>query len=152
MRQRYAISMMLGALSLMGCGAGSSGASGVNGSGNSGRKILFSATVGGSTDLYLMNPDGSGQTQVTTDGVGKVNPTLSHDGSKVAYLVRQGVTSIYKLMVQSVAGGSPQEVPVTLDIPGHVRFAPSGSELIVSSYQVIASGGGGTTRDRKSVV
>ncbi|WP_309722469.1 hypothetical protein [Armatimonas sp.] len=78
----------LALIPLMGCGSGSSPDPVQNGGGGGGRKLVYTATIAGSTDIYAMNPDGSGQVRVTTDGVEKSHLALSPDGSKVAYLVR----------------------------------------------------------------
>jgi TolB protein len=123
-------------LFLIGCGSGSSPDPNSNGGGGSDRKLVYTATVVGKKDIYLMKPDGSGQTRVTTDGTGGDFPALSPDGSRVAFL--RGTPP--QLLVASVAGGSPQEVPVTLDIPGPPRWAPNGNTLVISSYQASSSG------------
>jgi Tol biopolymer transport system component len=122
------------ALCNTGCGSGSSPDPNSNGGGGSGRKIAYSATVDGKKDIYLMNPDGSGQTRVTTDGTGGDFVALSPDGSRVAFL--RGT----RLFVASTAGGGPQEIPVTLDAPGAPRWVANGNGLVLSSNQRSSDG------------
>ena len=54
---------------------------GVNG------KIVFEAVPGGEQDseIYVMNPDGSGITRLTSNGVWDSDPCWSPDGSKIVY-------------------------------------------------------------------
>lgn len=50
-----------------------------------GRRILFTSTRGGDSDLYIMNADGSGQTRLTTLPGAENNPVFSPDGSKMIF-------------------------------------------------------------------
>src|SRR5882762_932530 len=51
-----------------------------------GRKIVFEITVAGFQQLFTMNPDGSGQTQITHDAANHDTPSWSPDGRKIAYV------------------------------------------------------------------
>ena len=55
-------------------------------SGN-GRRIVFESNrSGGEVQIYSMNSDGSDLTQLTADPEGAFNPTISPDGSHVAFI------------------------------------------------------------------
>ena len=43
-------------------------------------EIAFTSTRDGDEDIYVMNPDGSGQTRLTTDRAGDGAPAFSRDG------------------------------------------------------------------------
>jgi hypothetical protein len=51
-----------------------------------GNKVAYYSPVDGNNDIYVINADGTGQTQLTTyTDVGVTNPTWSPDGSKIAF-------------------------------------------------------------------
>ncbi len=49
------------------------------------KKIVFSGTVGGVTDLYVVDADGSNLTKLTNDIFGDLQPSWSPDGKKIAF-------------------------------------------------------------------
>ncbi|HRQ14011.1 MAG TPA: DNRLRE domain-containing protein [Promineifilum sp.] len=53
-------------------------------------KIVFSSTrLGSQQDIYVMNPDGSNQTRLTTASAHDVDPAWSPDGTKIAFASRR---------------------------------------------------------------
>ena len=48
-------------------------------------KIAFSAWSGGSTDIYTVNPDGTGLTRLTSDPARDDDPAWSADGRYIAF-------------------------------------------------------------------
>lgn len=71
--------------------------------------IVYSADTGGSYDVFSINPDGTGETQLTMLPGDEMHPTLSNDGTLLAYQHRQaGKWSIY---VQDIGqGGEPVQI------------------------------------------
>ncbi len=55
-----------------------------------GKKLVFEITVAGFEQLFTMNPDGSGQTQITHDAANHDSPSWSPDGSRIAYVSDKG--------------------------------------------------------------
>jgi TolB protein len=51
-----------------------------------GKKLVFEMTIAGIEQLFTMNVDGSGQTQVTHDNFNHETPAWSSDGKKIAYV------------------------------------------------------------------
>src|SRR5215212_1117799 len=94
-------------------------------------KIAFySAPDGDTFDIYTMNPDGSGVTQLTTAG-SEFAPAWSPDGSKIAFQShRDGNTEIYAMN----ANGSGQTN--LTNSPGHQGYpdwSPDGSKIAFHS-------------------
>jgi Tol biopolymer transport system component len=70
-------------------------------------KIAFSTRniSSDSRDIYTMNPDGSGPTNLTNNSAGEFDPAFSPDGSKIAFTSDQhGYTEIY---VMNANGSNP---------------------------------------------
>jgi len=51
-----------------------------------GHKIAFSSYRNGSSEIYLMNADGSGQTRLTNNPTSDIAPVWSPDGQKIAFV------------------------------------------------------------------
>jgi len=53
-----------------------------------GAKIVYTSDRGGggNLDVWTMNPDGTGQSRITTDPAGDLDPALSPDGTKVVFV------------------------------------------------------------------
>ncbi len=49
-------------------------------------KIVFSSYLDGDSDIYLINPDGSGLVNLTDDEYNNYLPTWSPDGEKIAFI------------------------------------------------------------------
>lgn len=50
-----------------------------------GKKIVFEISIAGVYQLFIMNPDGTGQVQITHDPANHDTPAWSPDGRKIAY-------------------------------------------------------------------
>jgi Tol biopolymer transport system component len=50
-----------------------------------GNQIVFSGSIGGTTDLYIVNADGTGLRHLTDDGYGDFQPQWSPDGKTIAF-------------------------------------------------------------------
>lgn len=76
-----------------------------------GKKIAFVRRVAGNADIWTMNADGSGRSQLTVDPAGDVNPNWSPDGTRIAF--------------QSNRGGSADIYVMKADGTGVVRLTTS---------------------------
>ena len=76
---------------LAGCGGGGGGGPSVPA-----EKIAFMSDRDGNFEIYVMNSDGTAQTQVTNNAAGNHDPAFSPDGSKIAFASeRDGNEEIY---------------------------------------------------------
>ncbi len=134
-RRRIAIGVAaivcLGLL-LVGCTGGGAGGDGDGGSAS--EKILFHTNRDGNFEIYSMNPDGSGMTNLTEDSGQDAYPAWSPDRSKVAFASnrRLGGDS-YEIWVMN-ADGSNQTRLTTNDASGSGDFLPDwkpdGTEIL----------------------
>jgi Tol biopolymer transport system component len=116
-------------------------------------KIVFTSNRADSsiyTDVYTMNPDGTGTTRLTNDPDVDWSPTFSADGTKIAYertVLSGGDPANGGIWVMN-ADGSNQHLVDGLD--GSPTWSPDGTKLAVvdratSHIYVINSDGTGRT-------
>ncbi|MGA7614078.1 MAG: S9 family peptidase [Thermoanaerobaculia bacterium] len=84
----------------------------------------------GRTDLWLMNSDGSGLTQLTTNPAGDSSPVWAPDGRTIYFLsTRSGSSQIWK--IESNGGEARQVTTLPLDV-ANLLVSPDGSKLAFS--------------------
>jgi Tol biopolymer transport system component len=102
-----------------------------------GRKIAFSAQVGGYTDLFVYDVE-SGQLQrLTDDAYADLEPAWSPDGSQIAFVTDRFGTSLetlsygnYRLAVMGASGGQIRALP-QLEGAKHInpQWSPDGAGI-----------------------
>jgi hypothetical protein len=71
-----------------------------------GTRIAFTSNRGSNHDVYVMNPEGSNQTPLTTDAAIDSNPAWAPDGTRIAFMSLRGA-SVYEVYSMT-ADGSEQ--------------------------------------------
>ena len=96
-------------------------------------KIAFgSDRSGGEYDIYIMNPDGSGVTQLTTDPARDNQPSFSPDGSKILfYSNRDGTTS--EIYVMNSDGTAQTRLTNSPGNDFHPSFSPDATRIAFHS-------------------
>jgi Tol biopolymer transport system component len=92
-----------------------------------GTRIVFISNHGVADDIWVMNANGSGQTQLTT-GFDGSSPDWSPDGTKIAFS-RQGSGQIQVMN----ADGSNQVALAGAGADGQPSWSPDGTKIVFSS-------------------
>jgi Tol biopolymer transport system component len=101
------------------------------------KQIAFSGTVGGITDLYIVNADGSGLRQLTDDKYGDLQPAWSPDGRQIAFASDRGPeTNLailkfgkWQISVMNLDNGSITVLPGQDGLNLNPQWAPDGREV-----------------------
>lgn len=73
-----------------------------------GKKIVFVSRRTGNNDIWVMNADGTYQTQLTTDSKDDENPRFSPDGKRIIFASKR--TGNFDLWTMNADGSSPRQL------------------------------------------
>ena len=93
-----------------------------------GKKAVLIKIIGGREQLFAMNMDGSGETQITRDDADHEDPAWSPDGRKLAFVLVKGDRKIVYLMNPDGSGLEPV-TPATQSAI-HPSFTPDGRAIL----------------------
>src|SRR2546423_13698350 len=88
-------------------------------------RIVFDSIRNGPSQVFLMNPDGTGTVQVSPAGVTDTEPAFSLDGTKLAFIsiAADGTRSLW---VSDASGGN-RAMLTSLGDEADPAFSPDGS-------------------------
>jgi TolB protein len=92
--------------------------------------IAFVTTRDGNFEIYVMNPDGSGQTNISNDPRPDFQPAWSPDGSRIAFS-RIDFDGSQNLWIMDANGDNQHRIS-TLD-GGDPSWSPDGTRLVYTS-------------------
>jgi Tol biopolymer transport system component/DNA-binding winged helix-turn-helix (wHTH) protein len=93
-------------------------------------KIVYSTTTGGNADIWLINADGSGQKQITSDASSDITPKVSADGGFIYFLSnRSGAMSIWRM---NFDGTNPQKLTENQDVFS-INLSPDGRQIFYTA-------------------
>ena len=96
-----------------------------------GTRIAFSSERDGDSEIFVMNADGSNQTQVTFNNDLDYAPKWSPDGTRVALVRRDSISSLSASIVTMFADGSGQVIitPPSSGINEYPAWSPDGTKI-----------------------
>ncbi len=135
------------ASNISGPGLQSAASNPVTGTAGYNGRIAFERTQSGNSDIWSVNPDGSGLTQLTTDPAADWEPVWSPDGTHIAFASSLSPTGIY-IMNADGTGAHLVASPAGLQ-PFSLSWSGDGSKLAYADgnfdiWTINADGSGAT--------
>ena len=90
-------------------------------------KIAFARTLGGNYEIFTMNADGTGGTNLTTNSVNDEEPDWSPTGKKIAFARTLG--GDYEIYKMNADGTSVQNVTNNAAIDSYPAWSPNGKKI-----------------------
>jgi len=107
-----------------------------------GKRIIFASDRFGTREIFLMNEDGSGVSEIKTAVAGnKLTPSMSHDLSRVAFATENPRTGHPEIWVVNADGTVPRQLTDTPKASAgptwslFPRFSLDGSKILYASTQ-----------------
>jgi TolB protein len=82
-------------------------------------------------EIFLMNPDGTGLQQLTSNAEEERAPAWSPDGSRIVFMCRTGVgANAFDICVMNADGTEPMQLTHDLAFEGTPTFSPDGTQIV----------------------
>jgi dipeptidyl aminopeptidase/acylaminoacyl peptidase len=123
----------------------------------SGIDIVFARTVAGSTKIWGMKADGTGQVQLTTGPEIDGAPSLSRDKTKIAFSRVQSTSSNYEIYSMNVDGTGLTKLTNSSGYDSEPAWSPDGTKIAYTSdryssfypnYEIVVMNANGTNVTR----
>lgn len=94
-------------------------------------KIVFSSNRDGNDEIYVMNPDGSGQTRLTDNAASDLHPSFSGDTTRITFSsTRDGNSEIY---IMNADGSDPVRLTNNAANDSQPSFSRDGLKIVFRS-------------------
>jgi Tol biopolymer transport system component len=107
-------------------------------------RIVYQREVGGHWQLFTIDPDGSGQRQITALPGDAVAPEWSPDGKRIVFEHDLPGEAGCVVMLVDADGGNPIDIPGSRGCDNNPSFTPDGRRVVFVRYD--------QKRDRESIV
>lgn len=94
-------------------------------------KIVFVSDRDGNNEIYLMNPDGSGQTRLTDDSRNDHWPAWAPDGRTIAFCRNTGST-FSAIWLMDRDGANPRQIFHSCE--GRLAWSPNGQQIAFTTW------------------
>jgi len=95
-----------------------------------GSRIVFESTRDGDAEIYIMNADGSGATQLTANSISDQHPVLSPDGQWIAYNSTVQGKQDFDLFIMAADGTNAHRVTTASEHDEYASWSPDGQQLV----------------------
>lgn len=93
-------------------------------------KIVFRRTISNQSEIFIMNPDGSNEQQLTNNSVTDGFPVISHDGTKIAFYSERA-NSDGDLYIMNTDGSNVQRLTTdAANDPSYYSWSPDDSQIV----------------------
>jgi Tol biopolymer transport system component len=96
-------------------------------------KIAFASDRAGNMDIWVMNADGTGQTQLTRNEMGDGQPTWSPDGTEIAFLRVELPSLNREIYVMNADGAGERDLTNDPAFDFEPDWSPDGTQITFSS-------------------
>jgi TolB protein len=97
-------------------------------------RIAFTSQVDGTDEVYVINADGSGLTNLTNDPERDSEPSWSPDGSRLAFSSERGGPG-QDIYVMNLADGDILRLTDSRAVDGGVEWSPDGSRIVFYGFE-----------------
>jgi Tol biopolymer transport system component len=101
-------------------------------------KILFTSARDGNPEIYVMNSDGSGQTNITNNEASDGDPAWSADGSKVVFYSARDGNPEYggtpEIYIMNADGSAQARLTTKGEGFGFFALSPDGQKIAISAW------------------
>jgi len=106
-------------------------------------KIAFQTNRDGNPEIYIMNSNGSNQTNLTNNSTGNWHPSISPNGDKIAFVQVSPDTGLADIYIMNVDGSNQTRLTYNKNV---VDWYPSwsydGSKIVFESRDPLSGSGG----------
>ncbi|MBA3601492.1 MAG: PD40 domain-containing protein, partial [Acidobacteria bacterium] len=95
-------------------------------------RIVYTSNASGNPNIFIMNADGSSQTQLTADTFVKRSPIVSPDDRHIVFVSNQAGTE--QIWLMDIDGQNQRQL-TTAQIYRYPQFSPDGKWIIYSTWQ-----------------
>jgi Tol biopolymer transport system component len=109
--------------------------------GPNGKIVFHSFRDGAGGEIYIMNDDGSNQTRLTNNTVGDFRASISHDGSKIVFVVQLAPGIDTDIFVMNADGSGRTRLTFSTNWETNPSFSPDDARIAFDSQPGDVFGG-----------